>query len=114
MLKERREAVHSVAQCLFALEDAIDNALVHAATLTATMPSARKTAKLSAVVGQDAFALSAETISFLIKARASTVAAHASLDDTKTQIGLRELSLGDVLDKPKPPLAYHAPLRAVS
>lgn len=114
MLKERREAVHSVAQCLFALEDAIDSALMHAATLTATMPGARKAANLSAIVGQEAVAFSAETISFLIQARASTVATHASLDDTKTQIGLRELSLGDVLDKPKPAIGFDQPLRAVS
>jgi len=114
MLKQRREAAQLVASRLFALEDAIDTALACAAHFTATMPVARKNANLSAVIGQDAVALSAEIVSCLVQARGRMVEAHARLDVTKTQIGLREISLGDVLDKPELTGRSDSGLRAVA
>jgi hypothetical protein len=114
MLKQRREAAELVASRLFALEDAIDTALACAADFTATMPVARRNAKLSAVVGQDAVALSAEIVSYLVKARGRMVKAHERLDVTKTKIGLREVSIGDVLDKPEVTGHSGSRLRAVA
>ena len=103
MLKERRESAQMVADCLFALENAIDEAVACAGNLTAAMPVARKSAKLSAIVGQEALILASEVVTFLVQARSRAIQTHESLDLTKTQIGLREFALGDVL--PKPPLA---------
>lgn len=100
MLKSRRDAAQRVATKLFATEAAIDQALISAAALNAAMPAARVDARLSAVVGQDALDRAAEAYACLMEARRKIVAAHKELDETKTQIGLRTISFGDVLDKP--------------
>lgn len=119
MPRIRQAAAQKVADRLFALEDAIDTALTRAAELNASMPEARGEARLPAMVGQDAFDRAAETFSALVQARRSVVATHRSLDEARTQIGLREVSTGDMVPKPNPaaapPLAIApTPLRAVS
>ena len=58
MLKDRRNAAMRVAESLFAVEEAIDVALARAAELNGNMVTARSEAKLSALVGQDAFEVS--------------------------------------------------------
>ncbi len=101
MLKERREAAQKVADRLFAVEAAIDLALTRAAELNAAIPTARAEAKLSAVVGQDAIDRAAESFALLVQARRQMVEAHHCLQETRVQIGLREVSVGDALEKPK-------------
>lgn len=99
MLKHRREAALKVAQSLWSAEDAIDAALAKAAELNATLVAARSEAKLSAVVGYDAFAAAASAFAALAQARADTVEAHNRLSETKVRVGLRTLAAGDP-DKP--------------
>jgi len=102
-----------VAQSLWAAEDAIDTALAKAAALTGALVSARTEANLSAIVGQDAFEVSASAFAALVRARADIVEAHKRLSETKVQVGLRTLAIGD--EPTKPPSAEARPvLQAVA
>ena len=103
MLKQRREAAMKVAECLFAAEEAIDAALARTAELNGTMVTARSEASLSALVCQDAFEVSASAFAALARARCDIVETHKRLSETKIQIGLRTVAIGDGL--PKPPQA---------
>jgi len=102
MLKQRREAAIKVAESLFAAEEAIDAALARTAELNSKMVTARSEASLSALVCQDAFEVSASAFAALARARCDIVEAHKRLSETKIQIGLRELAIGEL---PKPPSA---------
>lgn len=95
MLKDRRTAALKVAESLFAAEKAIDMALARAAELNGNMVTARSEAKLSAVVGQDAFEVSASAFAALARARCDIVETHRRLNETKIQMGLRTLAVGD-------------------
>lgn len=95
MLKDRRAAAIKVAESLFAAEKAIDNALVRAAELNGNIVMARSDAKLSAVVGQEAFEVSAAAFAALARARCDIVETHKRLDEAKTQMGLRTLAIGE-------------------
>ena len=100
MLSTRRKAMDKVADRLFAAEAAIDAALAATASLSATMPSARAEAGLSALIGQGAFESAAEALSALVRARQQIVATHQRLDEAKTQIGLRTVAVGGGMIKP--------------
>lgn len=100
MLKDRREAAFKVAESLFAAEEAIDAALARAAELNGNMVTARASANLSALVGQDAFEVSAAAFAALARARCDIVETHKRLSEAKIQVGLRTVAIGDL---PKPP-----------
>jgi hypothetical protein len=103
MLKERREAAMKVAESLFAAEEAIDAALAKTAELNSKMVTARQDAGLSALVGQDAFEVSAAAFAALARARSDIVETHKRLSEAKIQVGLREVAIGEL---PKPPQAW--------
>jgi hypothetical protein len=103
MLKARQDAAIKVAQSLFAAEDAIDAALARAAELSSAIVTARSDANLSALVGQDAFEMAASSFAALARARCDIVEAHKRLSETKVQIGLRVMSVGEL---GKPPSAH--------
>jgi hypothetical protein len=100
MLKKRRDAAMRVAESLFAAEEAIDTALARAAELNGTLVTARTDAQLSALVGQDAFEVSASAFAALARARADIVETHKRLSEAKIQVGLRTIAFGDSLPKP--------------
>jgi hypothetical protein len=101
MLKQRRLAHDQVAAGLFDAEAAIDAALNKTAVLTASIPTARAGAGLSALYGQDAVERLSETIAALIQARRGIVETHKELSVVKSQIGLGALVMdGDDNDKP--------------
>lgn len=100
MLRKRKDAAMKVAQSLFAAEEAIDAALARAAELNGALVTARTDAQLSAIVGQDAFEVTAAAFASLAKARGDIVEAHKRLSETQIQIGLRTVSFGD-LGKPE-------------
>jgi len=100
MLHHRRQAAEQVAQSLFETEAAIDAAIAAAARLTGLMPAARSDARLSAVVGQEAFEIASVTLTELIQARRSIIQTHHTLADVQTQVGLRAVSFGGGIDKP--------------
>ncbi|HEX8574444.1 MAG TPA: hypothetical protein VF759_17015 [Allosphingosinicella sp.] len=101
MLKDRRSAAMKVVEGLTAAEDAIDAALACAAELNAILVKARIEAKVSAMVGQEAFETAASAFAALTRARRDIVETHKRLSDTKIQVGLRTISFGD--EVPKPP-----------
>ncbi|MEA3060373.1 MAG: hypothetical protein QOJ94_154 [Sphingomonadales bacterium] len=113
MLKQRREAAMKVAESLWAAEDAIDTALARAAEFNGTLVTARTHANLSAIVGQDAFEVSASAFAALARARADIVEAHRRLSETKIQVGLRTLATGDD-QKPETTGALEPHLKAVA
>lgn len=102
MPRTRQAVAQKVADRLFALEHAIDVALTRAAELNASMPEARGEARLPAMVAQDAFDKAAEAFTSLVQARRRVVETHQSLDEARMQIGLREVSGGDIGLKPSP------------
>ena len=104
MLKARRDAAMKVVESLYAAEDAIDAALARAAELNATLVTARSEAKVSAMVGQDAFEAAASAFAALARARCDIVETHRKLSETKIQVGLRTISFGD--EVPKPPSGH--------
>ena len=69
------------------------------------MPAARAEARLPAMIGQDAFDRAASALVALVEARRRIVETHASLDEARQQIGLREVNSGDSV--PKVPGVLH-------
>ena len=102
MPRLRQAVAQQVADRLFAVESAIDLALTRAAELNAAMPQARAEARLPAMIGQDAFDRAAEAFTSLVEARRRIVATHASLDEARVQIGLKEVASGDTVPKTPP------------
>ena len=99
MLKDRRNAAMKIAGRLLAAEDAIDAALACAAELNGTMVIARGEANLSALVVQDAFEGSAAAFAALVRARSEIVETHKRLSETRNQVGLRTVNIGDLPPK---------------
>ncbi len=99
MPRLRQAVAQQVADRLFAVESAIDLALTRAAELNAAMPQARTEARLPAMIGQTALEGAAEAFTALVEARRRIVATHASLDEARVQIGLKEVASGDTVPK---------------
>ncbi len=101
MLKQRRLIADQVASSLFEAEAAIDAALAKTAQLAGVMPSLRKDAGLSAMIGQDAVERASEAFAALALARRAIVETHKELSVVQGQIGLGAVALGDTGgDKP--------------
>lgn len=96
MLNDRLGAAQDVAARLFALEEAIDEALARAGELASAIPAARTRAKLSAVVGQEAFTETAASLQMLAQARHHAVQAHHHLADTQVRMGLKAYGMGSL------------------
>ena len=114
MLNDRRNAATKVVASLYAAEDAIDVALARAAELNATLVTARSDAKVSALMGQEAFEVAASAFASLAKARCDIVEAHKRLSETKIQMGLRTVAIGDSLPKPEGSSEMPVHLKAVA
>lgn len=100
MLVKRRNAMDAVAPELFAMESAIDDAILQSTRLTASLINERRNAGLSAVIGHDAIERSGATFSTLIAARREIVATHEELGNLKRQVGLGAIMIGGLGDKP--------------
>lgn len=96
MLNNRLAAAKLVAEKLIACEDAIDDALISASELTCAAPVARRKANVSAVVGQDAIALTGEAVAALHLARAKMVEAHHAFAGVRDELGLKTYATGDL------------------
>lgn len=114
MLNDRLAAAKMVAEKLFALEDAIDAALICAGELAAVAPQARKRAKLSAVVDQAAIACTGEAVAALYAARAHIIGAHDQYAEVRDQIGIKPSMTGDLWKFVKPTGELENPLRQVA
>lgn len=100
MLAKRRAAMEAIAPELFAMENAIDDAIIQSTRLTAALINERRNAGLSAVVGQGALERSNATLSTLVEARRAIVETHEELGDLKKQLGLGAIMLGGLGGKP--------------
>jgi hypothetical protein len=94
-----RKSAQSVADHLFAAEAALDEAIRCTAVLAGALPVARLDAKISAVVGQDAFAGVSRTMTVLTDARGELLRTHDALDEAKNRVGLRHIAFGDTQDE---------------
>jgi hypothetical protein len=99
MLVKRRNAMEAVAPELFAMESAIDDAILQSTRLMASLINERRNAGLSAVVGHDAIERFSATFSTLIAARREVIATHEELGSLKKQVGLGAVMLGNGGDK---------------
>lgn len=103
MLKQRRMAAEQIAGALFEAEAAIDAALAKTAHLTGVMPSLRRQAGASALVGQDAVERASQAIMALAEARRAIVETHKELSVAQTHVGLGAVRMGgDGGEKPAP------------
>ena len=107
MLKQRRLVAEQIAAALFEAESAIDAALSKTAALTGVMPSLRKQAGASALIGQDAVERASEAIMALAEARRAIVETHKELSIAQAQIGLGAVTMNDPGSGTKPPLLSH-------
>jgi len=105
MLKQRRMVAEQIAGALFEAEAAIDAAIAKTAALTGVMPSLRKEAGASALIGQDAVERASQAIMALADARRAIVETHKELSIAQTQIGLGAVMVGDPGTKPPPMFA---------
>ena len=106
MLKQRRMVAEQVAGALFAAEAAIDEALAKTAALTGIMPSLRREAGASALIGQDAVERASQAIMALADARRAIVETHKELSIVQAQIGLGAVTMIDGGATAKPPPAF--------
>ena len=88
----------TVANKLFATEDAVDTAIVEASKLLSGIVEARHEMRVSAVVVDETIAKVTEALSALSDAQKAVVAAHNELAEVKLRLGIRTKMLG-VLDK---------------
>ena len=95
----RQSIGETLAARLYAVETAIDLALIETAMLAALLPAARADAHLSAVTGQRAFDGAAGALSALSAARSQMVQTHAALAALARKLGLDVLAVGPI-DKP--------------
>jgi hypothetical protein len=94
MLKERLAIAHKIARDIHAAEAAVDLAIAKLGVLTAALPEAQAAAKLSAVVGDKAFAHLQGAIANTFAGRADLVALHHELEQVKGRMGLRNVVVG--------------------
>lgn len=107
MLKERRMAAEQVAGALFEAEAAIDAAVAKTAQLTGLMPTMRRSAGASALIGQDALERASAALAALAEARREIVETHKELSVVQGQIGLGAVKMGGDVGE-KPPLAVES------
>jgi len=102
MLKQRRMVAEQIAGALFEAEAAIDQALAKTAALAGVMPSLRREAGASALIGQDAVERASQAIMALADARRAIVETHKELSIAQTQIGLGAVVMTDPMGGDKP------------
>jgi hypothetical protein len=88
----------TVANKLFATENAIDTSIVEASKLMGGLIDARHEMRVSAVVGDDVVGKVAAALTALSEARKAVVEAHNELAEVKLRVGIRTKLLG-VTDK---------------
>jgi hypothetical protein len=117
MLKERRLAAEQIATALWDAESAIDVALSKTATFTGAIPTFRRQAGASALVGQEAMERASQAVMALAEARRAIVEAHKELTIAQGQVGLGAITMTDP-GTTKPPITVEArerrALRAVA
>lgn len=114
MLNERLSAAKAVASELFPAEQELDNAIVHASRLVIAVVENRRRAKLPITAGQEGLSRAMNAAAHLVEARAELGAAHAAFRETKDEIGLRAVAVGDLWDCPKQQSSLAGPQAAAN
>jgi hypothetical protein len=96
MRNQRITAARSVADRLFEFEKALDDAFALGSHLSSRIVTARIEARLSAVLGQDAIDGVVRTLMLMADARRELIGTHHHLKALADEIGLREVSWGDL------------------
>lgn len=96
----RTQAAQHVANHLIPAETALDHALMSVAALTSALVTARLDASLSASTGHEAFTHIGTATTLLTQARSELIHAHKDLAQAKIDIGLREVSFGNLMGCP--------------
>lgn len=115
MPKTRERAAATVAGQLIPTEFAIDDAISNLATLTNVMTIARRDAQLSVGQGQSALARVTNALKLISDARGEIALAHDELLVVKEDIGLTEVSFGNMAGCPTMALPHFGeviPIRA--
>lgn len=101
-MTNKHEAGIQIARQLRTTEHAVDSALAEMFRLGAQMIEGRKTARLSAAVGQDSLNEIVGGLSALNSARMATIAAHGGLLDVAQDHGVVWRMDGTTESKPVP------------
>lgn len=91
MLKERLDIARNITGEVHGVEAAVDNTIIALGGLLAALPKAQTAAKLSAVVGDRAYAHLSDALAKLFGVRSALVAMHHELDNLKGYMGLRNV-----------------------
>ena len=100
MLNQRLEAAQGVAKELFPAEEDLENALLHTSRIVIAVIEGRRSAKLPITTAQVGLERAAAAATHLVAARAELGAAHAAFRETQIEIGLREVSFGQLWECP--------------
>ena len=100
MRKARMQAAQSVADELTPAETVIDEALARVASLTCAMATARVEASLSPMCREAAFVRVYAASALLFEARSALLDTNRELAVTQKEIGLHEVSFGDLMGCP--------------
>lgn len=104
MPQTRERIAQDVASKLVEVETRLDEVIVAASALLATMPAARLQARVAASVGHDAMANTTNALTRLMGARQDFVSVHEDLALLRDQLGLRVIAGGDLWKLPAPNL----------
>lgn len=88
MPNTRTSVVENITEKLHAFEASIDEALISAAELTATIAHERKRGQISVVVGAEAVSLVGKSLASLHVARSQIVESHLAFDQVRQQLGV--------------------------
>ncbi len=108
----KTEVIASVADDLYATEQAVDAAIARATTLVQSMIGSRTALNISPVMGADAQTRAMEAIASLASARQAVVACHEELAKDHRRMGWGTF-LGIPADKGRPEPTGEHQLRAV-
>lgn len=94
------EVVKSIAEKLFAAEEAVDEAMVRNTQLLEGIITGRRELNVAATTAELAQTRVAEAIAALSEARRAVMAAHAGLKNVQVRLGVEDNDFGP-LDKPE-------------
>lgn len=94
---DRSRAASTVAESLFATEDAVEEALSRAAQLMRGMVAARRGLGLPSTAGDAALRRVSATLDALGEAQREIVRAHGELDALRRRTGLRIIGFGPLI-----------------
>lgn len=102
MLNQRLTAAQGVAKELFPAEEDLENALMRTSRMVIAVIEGRRSAKLPVTTGQVGLERATAAVTHLVAARAELGAAHAAFRETQIELGLREVSFGQLWECPPP------------